>query len=263
MLRIIIKRVPGSKMAHKNTKLTGPANIMMEKHGEISLEGLKHWQKRGFPQMGSFCLVELKKLENALLKSERKKKRCWYAFRLWEKEAEIMQMNEEVQASRGSVGHFNLSVSQKTDADLDLDFPRHVNAPPLLSSQPPAYAPAAAAAAAAAASRHQHTDQGETKPILAGTRSQTLMQQSARLAHPTMNQPRPLGNTSYGDNGLFPMIQVMNPQDGNPAYVFRAWRPSDIKDVVEFLPDPSVAGVQRSPRRSLRWFSNTDHPSQK
>jgi len=124
-----------------------------------------------------------------------------------------MQMNEEVQASGRTVGHFNLSLTQKTDADLDLDFPRHANAPPLLSSRPPAYA--AAAAAAAVAARHQHTDQGVTKPILAGTRSQTRVQQSARLAHTTMKQPGPQGNTSYGDDGQFPMIQVLNPQDGN------------------------------------------------
>jgi len=149
-----------------------------------------------------------------------------------------MQINEKGQASRGSVGHFNLSVTQKPDDDLDLDFLRNANVPPLPPPQPPAYAPAAAAA------RSQHTDQGETKPTLAGTRSQTLVQRSARLAHTTTDQPGPQGNTSVkdGDDGLFPMIQVLNPQDGNPAYVFRAWRPSDIKDMAECLPDPSVVG---------------------
>jgi len=38
------------------------------------------------------------------------------------------------------------------------------------------------------------------------------------------------------------MIQVLNLQDGNPAYVFRAWRPSNIKDMAEWLLDPSVGG---------------------
>ena len=48
----------------------------------------------------------------------------------------------------------------------------------------------------------------------------------------------------HGDvmDGQFPMIEVLNPQDGSPAYVFRAWRPSDIKDIAEWLPDPSVVG---------------------
>ncbi|CAL8384625.1 unnamed protein product [Gadus morhua 'NCC'] len=48
----------------------------------------------------------------------------------------------------------------------------------------------------------------------------------------------------HGDvmDGQFPMIEVLNPQDGSPAYVFRAWRPSDIKDIAEWLPDPSAVG---------------------
>jgi len=37
-------------------------------------------------------------------------------------------------------------------------------------------------------------------------------------------------------------MEVLNPQDGTPAYVFRAWRPIDIKDMAGCLPDPSVAG---------------------
>jgi len=181
-------------MGHKNAKMMGPAKRMAEKHGKMALEGLKHWQKQGFPKMGSFCLL----------------------------------------------GHFNLSLAQITDADLDLDFPRNANAPPLSSFQPPTYAPAAAAAA-----HNQHTDRGETKPTPEGTTcSQTLTQRSTRLAQTTTYQPGPQGNTSVkdGDDGLFPMIQVLNPQDGNPAVVFRAWKPSDIKDMAECLPDPSVAG---------------------
>ena len=43
-------------------------------------------------------------------------------------------------------------------------------------------------------------------------------------------------------DGQFPMIEVRNSQDGSPAYVFRAWRPSDIKDIAEWLPDPSAVG---------------------
>jgi len=31
-------------MGHKNAKMMGPAKIM-------ALEGLKHWQKRGFPKI--------------------------------------------------------------------------------------------------------------------------------------------------------------------------------------------------------------------
>ncbi|CAL8313152.1 unnamed protein product [Arctogadus glacialis] len=48
----------------------------------------------------------------------------------------------------------------------------------------------------------------------------------------------------HGDvmDGQFPMIGVLNPQDGSPAYVFHAWRPSDIKDIAEWLPDPSAVG---------------------
>jgi len=175
-------------MGHKNAK------IMVERLGKVALDGLKHWQKQGFPKMGSFCLI----------------------------------------------GHFNLSVIREIiGADLDVDFPRNANAPPFSSSQPPTYAPAPAAA------HSQHTDRGGTKPTPRGTtRSQTLVQQSTRLAHTTTDQPGPQGNTSVkdGDDGLFPMIQVLNPQDGNPAFVFRAWKPNDIKDMAECLPDPSVAG---------------------
>jgi len=120
-----------------------------------------------------------------------------------------------------------------------VDFPRNANAPPSSSSQPPTYAPAPAAA------HSQHTNRGETKPTPRGTiHSQTLVQQSTRLAHTITDQPGPQGNTSVkdGDDGLFPMIQVLNPQDGTPACVFRAWRPIDIKDMAGCLPDPSVAG---------------------
>jgi len=36
-------------MGHKNAK------IMVERRGKVALDGLKHWQKQGFPKMGSFC----------------------------------------------------------------------------------------------------------------------------------------------------------------------------------------------------------------
>jgi len=149
----------------------------------------------GLPEMGSLCLKEWKNLEKALLKSEKKKKSiktCWYAFPLWEKEGELKLMDEKGQASPGSVGNFNLSVTRNIDCDLDLDFPGNANAPPLPPPLPPAYAPAAAAAAP-----RQHTDRGETKLTLGGiTRSQTLAQGSTRLAHTTADQPGPQGNTS-------------------------------------------------------------------
>ena len=49
------------------TEITGPAKVMLEKHGEAALEGLKYWCKLGFPEMGSFSLKRLQELERRLL----------------------------------------------------------------------------------------------------------------------------------------------------------------------------------------------------
>ena len=43
------------------TEITGSAKVMLEKHGEAALEGLKYWCKLGFPEMGSFSLKRLLK----------------------------------------------------------------------------------------------------------------------------------------------------------------------------------------------------------
>ena len=45
---------------------------------------------------------------------------------------------------------------------------------------------------------------------------------------------------------------------GSPAYVFRAWRPSDIKDIAECLPDPSAVGGESLATASLEM---AHHPS--
>ncbi|CAL8371390.1 unnamed protein product [Boreogadus saida] len=52
------------------------------------------------------------------------------------------------------------------------------------------------------------------------------------------------GNSQRIDEvvATFPQIQVLNPVDGSPAYVNRAWRPSDVKLMAEWLPDPCSAG---------------------
>ncbi|CAL8251465.1 unnamed protein product [Arctogadus glacialis] len=88
------------------------------------------------------------------------------------------------------------------------------------------------------------------------TRSQRKAPQSFQQATATPTKREPVASRlrnqgmafsptpQHGDvmDGQFPMIGVLNPQDGSPAYVFRAWRPSDIKDIAEWLPDPSAVG---------------------
>jgi len=157
----------------------------------------------------------------------------------------LRKKNQEGQASIERVGNFNLSVTRTTNLDLDLDCPTHANAPPPVP--PPTYYHVPAAAAPPSL----YQDLEEVKPTQGvTTHSQTQAQRSNRLAYtPTQggaaaDRSRARMDTSVkdGEDGLFPMIQVLNPQDGSPAYVFRAWRPSDIKDMAECLPDPSVAG---------------------
>ncbi|CAL8327636.1 unnamed protein product [Gadus morhua 'NCC'] len=88
------------------------------------------------------------------------------------------------------------------------------------------------------------------------TRSQRKAPQSFQQATATPTKPEPVASrlrnqgmafsptTQHGDvmDGEFPMIEVLNPQDGSPAYVFRAWRPSEIKDIAEWLPHPAAVG---------------------
>ena len=91
------------------TEITGPAKVMLEKHGEAALEGLKYWCKLGFPEMGSFSLKRLQELERRLLESEMKKKSsklCWCAFYLWEREGQDRKKNQPGTESVESVGIF-------------------------------------------------------------------------------------------------------------------------------------------------------------
>ena len=84
------------------TEITGPAKVMLEKHGEAALEGLKYWCKLGFPEMGSFSLKRLQELERRLLESEMKKKSsqlCWCAFYLWEREGQDRKKNQPGECS--------------------------------------------------------------------------------------------------------------------------------------------------------------------
>ena len=104
------------------TEITGPAKVMLEKHGEAALEGLKYWCKLGFPEMGSFSLKRLQELERRLLESEMKKKSsklCWCAFYLWEREGKDRKKNQPGTESVESVGIFNLNVTRDIDPDLD------------------------------------------------------------------------------------------------------------------------------------------------
>ena len=83
-------------------EITGPARVMLEKHGESALEGLKYWCKLGFPEMGSFSLKRLQELERRLLESEMKKKSsklCWCAFYLWEREGQDRKKNQPGECS--------------------------------------------------------------------------------------------------------------------------------------------------------------------
>jgi len=59
MIRIILSRVPGSKMGNNNAGVTGPAKVMLEEHGEMALEGLQYWQRNGD------VMFELKELKES------------------------------------------------------------------------------------------------------------------------------------------------------------------------------------------------------
>ena len=244
----------GNKLG--KTEITGPAKVMLEKHGEAALEGLKYWCKLGFPEMGSFSLKRLKELERRLLEVEKKKissKLCWCAFYLWQREGQDRKKNQPGTESVESVGIFNLNVTR--DVDLDLDCTSGPSAKP---PSPPPYN------ANDAPSDKLYPDlSAEEETSVSGatgegpaTRSQGKAQRSLQPATttPTKREPvasrvrskglafSPTPQHGEGGDGLFPMIEVLNPQDGTPAYVFRAWRPNDIKDIAEWLPDPSAEG---------------------
>ena len=120
------------------TEITGPAKVMLEKHGEAALEGLKYWCKLGFPEMGSFSLKRL-------LESEKEKRGfilCWCAFYLWEREGQDRKKYKPGTESIESVGIFNLNVTRDIDPDLDCTGGPRANPP-----SPPPYDDNAQAAA--------------------------------------------------------------------------------------------------------------------
>ena len=243
-------------MGNKQGKveLTGPAKEMLGKHGEVALKGLRYWNTLGFPKMGCLSLKNLKELEQRLLQAEKRHKRVesfWYAFHLWATEGQDRIKNKPGKESVESVGIFNLNVSREIDMDLDCPPAAHLNQPPPPPSYdhtPPKLYPDLPADEDAPGS----SSGGGARAV---TRSQTTTQRSLQQqgTAPARRGPaavRPMTGGKYSlcpqnkdeEDGLFPMIEVLNPQDGRPAYVFRAWRPSDIKDMAECLPDPAVAG---------------------
>ncbi|CAL8406603.1 unnamed protein product [Arctogadus glacialis] len=220
------------------TEITGPAKVMLEKHGEAALEGLKYWCKLGFPEMGSFSLKRLQELERRLLESEMKKKSsklCWCAFYLWERAGQDRKKNQPGTESVESVGIFYLNVTRDIDPDLDCNGGPRVN--PL---SPPPYDNAHEAAS----SDNLYPDLKEEEEAPAcgttgdrpATRSQGKAPQSFQQATATPTKREPVAShlrnrgmafsptPQHGDvmDGQFPMIEVLNPQDGSPANVFRA-----------------------------------------
>ena len=78
-------------------EVTGAAKIMLEKHGELALKGLKYWHKLGFPEMGCLSLKNLNELEQRLLEAEKRQKGVksfWYAFHLWATEGQDRIKNQ-------------------------------------------------------------------------------------------------------------------------------------------------------------------------
>ncbi|CAL8257492.1 unnamed protein product [Arctogadus glacialis] len=240
------------------TEITGSAKVMLEKHGEAALEGLKYWCKLGFPEMGSFSLKRLKELEKRLLELEMKKKSsklCWCAFYLWEREGQDREKNQPGTESVESIGILNLNVTRDIDPDLDC-----TGGPRASPPSPPPYDNAHEAASSD--NLYPDPEEEEKAPARSAredrpaTRSQRKAPQSFQQATATPTKREPVASRlrnqgmafsptpQHGDvmDGQFPMIGVLNPQDGSPAYVFRAWRPSDIKDIAEWLPDPSAVG---------------------
>ncbi|CAL8351985.1 unnamed protein product [Boreogadus saida] len=204
---------------------------MLEKHGEAALEGLKYWCKLGFPEMGSFSLKRLQ---------DRKK-------------------NQPGTESVESVGIFNLNVTRDIDPDLDCTGGPRANPP-----SPPPYDNAHEAASSdnlypgleEEVCPPKEEEKAPACSARPATRSQGNAPQSSQRATATPTKREPVASRlknqgmafsptpQHGDVmiGQFPMIEVLNPQDGSPAYVFRAWRPSDIKDIAEWLPDPAAVG---------------------